>query len=176
MRSRYKVFSDNKTYFITSSIVKWIPLFNEVVFKELIVNSLKYRIDKKQLELHAYVIMPNHIHLIISSENVAKFMKDFKSYTARQVIDSLKYQKRIAMLKRFSCFKKSYKKESTFQVWQEGYHPEMIINQDMFNQKTEYIHSNPVRAGLIEQAEDWKYSSLSNYIDDSGLLPIVKIY
>jgi REP element-mobilizing transposase RayT len=116
--------------------------------------------------------MPNHIHLIISSNDIIKFVKEFKSYTARAIIKQLKSDNNIEMLKQFIYGKKDYKKESTYQLWQEGYHPEYIYNMIMFNQKADYIHNNPVRKGLVTRPEEWKYSSATNYILGKGIIEI----
>ena len=63
MRSRYKVVQEG-VYFITSTVIEWINMFNKDRYCNIIIDELKYRGDKKQMELYGYVIMPNHIHLI----------------------------------------------------------------------------------------------------------------
>ncbi|MCP5007098.1 MAG: hypothetical protein GY941_24610 [Planctomycetes bacterium] len=69
-------------------------------------------------------------------------------------------------------YKKRYKQTSEYQVWQEGFHPKMIGTQEVFIQKVEYIHNNPVRRGLVESAEYWRYSSAGNYPCGEGCIEI----
>jgi hypothetical protein len=57
-------------------------------------------------------------------------------------------------------------------VWQEGYHPQMITREDVFKQKVEYIHNNPVKRGFVEEVEHWIYSSANNYLCGRGHLEI----
>ena len=172
MRSRYKAIVNDVPHFISSSTVNWIPLFNRNDVREILLEALRYRVENNIIKLHAYIIMPNHFHAILTTANITKTIKEFKSYTARLIVDLLKLENQTELLRKFEYFKKKYKTDSTYQIWQEGYHPEMIISMDMFNQKAMYIHNNPVKANLVKKAEDWPYSSASNYILGTGVLPI----
>lgn len=83
--SSWKVHPDIGLYFCTSSIVDWYPIFTESRFFEVISESLSYCRHHKGLQIHAYVIMLNHLHLIISSNpgvTVSDHMRDFKRYTS----------------------------------------------------------------------------------------------
>jgi REP element-mobilizing transposase RayT len=99
-------------------------------------------------------------------------MKEFKSFTARRIVDLLKENREMSLLEQLKAKKKSHKTDSEYQVWQEGFHPQQILSQEMFAQKIEYIHQNPVRANLVDNPEDWKYSSASNYLNGKGILYI----
>ncbi|MBM4067104.1 MAG: transposase, partial [Planctomycetes bacterium] len=66
-----------------------------------------------------------------------------------------------------------YETESDYQVWQEGIHPQLILNEEMLMQKIEYIHYNPVRHGLVDAPEHWRYSSSRNYLlNDHSVIPV----
>jgi len=162
MKSRYKVIESDGVYITTSTIVEWIPIFtNEDIF-QIIADSLNYCIKEKELKIYSYVIMPNHLHLIASAKNLSESMKSFKRYTAKEIIQYLKKSKHDWILNQLHFFKKKNKLESGYQVWQEGFHPQLISSYQMLEQKINYIHQNPVRKGFVNDADYWKYSSINN--------------
>ncbi len=172
MRSRYQTLESDSVYFITSTIVEWIPVFTKKEYFETIIDSLGYCRENKGLKLYAYVILDNHIHLICSADNLTQIIKDFKSYTAREIIKTAKTDSKKWLLNQLEFYKKRYKKDSKYQVWQEGYHPQMIIREAVFKQKIEYIHNNPVQRGFVEDPEHWIYSSARNYLCGKGHMEI----
>ncbi|MBM4066922.1 MAG: transposase [Planctomycetes bacterium] len=172
MRSRYQIINDSGVYFITSTIIEWIPVFTKKEYFDIVVQSLIYCRKNKGLKLFAYVVMDNHVHLIASANNLSQIMKDFKSYTAREIIKTAQADDRKWLLNQFEYYKKKYKTDSEYQVWQEGFHPQMIMEEDVFRQKVTYIHNNPVKRGLVEQAEHWVYSSARNYSTGEGCIEI----
>lgn len=175
MRSRYKIVGNGNQYFITSTIVEWIPVFTEKIFCDIIIHSLTYCRQRKGLRLFAYVVMDNHIHLLASSDKLSETIRDFKSYTAREIIRTAGENQRTWLLNQFEFYKKNHKKVCEYQVWQEGFHPQLIVNEDVFRQKVVYIHHNPVRRGLVEDAEHWVYSSAKNYLSGEGCIEIDQI-
>ena len=162
MRTRYKVVQEG-VYFITSSVSGWINIFNDDRYCKIIIDELKYRRDKKQIELYGYVIMPNHIHLLLSSNKLSNLIRSFKSHTARKIIDDLINKKNDRVLNKLKLFKKKSKVQSEYQLWQEGFHPKLIISEKEFLQKLDYIHRNPISDGIVEEPYKWKYSSYNNY-------------
>lgn len=125
------------------------------------------------MKLFAYVIMNNHMHLIVSSENLSKTMQSIKSFTSKQLIESFEKRNMTWILNELRINKAAYKNESTYQVWQEGYHPQEITSHEMMLQKIEYIHYNPVRRGLVRKPEEWIYSSALNFMSDNkGLIEL----
>lgn len=173
MRSRYKIACPKSTFFITSTIVEWVPVFTSEKYYNIIINNLKFYQINYKLIIFAYAILDNHFHLIISNENVSKTMQSFKKYTAKEIIENLKNDGRIDILKKFEYAKKDYKTTSKHQIWQEGFHPKEIFNEKELWQKIKYIHMNPVRKGLVEKPEDWKYNSAVDYLtDEKGLIDL----
>lgn len=124
------------------------------------------------MKLHAWVIMENHLHLVASSEDISKQMHDFKSYTARCIIDYLSDHRSLSILHQLRLYKKDYKIHQECQFWQEDSHPEMISDLEMLNQKLNYIHYNPVRRGYVEDPAHWRYSSYTDYHGKPGLLSL----
>ncbi|MCP4423853.1 MAG: transposase [Chloroflexi bacterium] len=173
-RSRYKIFDgdENAPYFLTATIVNWLPLFNAPWVVDILFDSLRFLQESERLVLYAYVIMENHLHLIASAMNLSKEMGNFKSFTARQIID--RYQERGAehILEQLAWHKRPYKPDRNHQFWQEGSHPQRIQGVEMMRQKVAYIHNNPVRRGWVDDPVHWRYSSAKNYADMSGLLGV----
>jgi len=177
MRSRFRVTSETNTYFITISTHLWVPiLFNETVF-QIIVDSLKYGQAHKELRLHSYVIMPNHLHAIISHDEynqIPHIVRDFKRHTSQAIKNYLSDLGKFSQLFWIKLFHN--KERGQNRIWQEGYHPVGIKSQTFFDEKLAYIHHNPVKKGFVEKPEDWKYSSARNYLlGDDSLIKIDKI-
>jgi REP element-mobilizing transposase RayT len=116
--------------------------------------------------------LDNHIHLLVAAEQLSKIIKEFKSFTAREIIHQAKKEKKGWLLSQLAFHKKRYGLDSNYQVWQEGFHPKMITSDEMLEQKAAYIHQNPVRIGLVTKEEDWFYSSAGNFLGLPGPLEI----
>jgi putative transposase len=172
MRTRYKISDKETVYFITSTIVDWKEVFKSDNYFDILINSLNFKRKDSELKLFAYVFMRNHIHLILCCNDIIKFVKELKSFTARQIIKQLEIDNEKELLNHFIQNKKIYKTDSKYQIWQEGFHPELICNLNTFRQKAEYIHNNPVRKGYVLKPELWKYSSATNYLLGSGVIDI----
>lgn len=171
-RSPYKIYGEEYPYFITSSIVEGYPLFADRDAAKVLLDSLVFLQEKREVTLYAYVIMENHIHMIALGNDLSEKMRHFKSYTARAIIDLFTKKKRTWLLRQIEGAKLKYKKESRYQVWQEGLHPKQIIGDAMMMQKLEYIHNNPVKRGYIDNPEHWRYSSARNYAGSEGIIPV----
>jgi REP element-mobilizing transposase RayT len=171
-RSRYKIFENNFPYFVTGTIVDWLPLFSKPDLVQILLDTLAFLQKMDRMILYAYVMMENHIHLIASSSNLSKELGDFKSFTARKIIDHLKEQHMDGILNKLAEEKQTFKHDRTYQFWQEGSHPQLIQSHDMMIQKVEYIHNNPVKRGYVADPIHWRYSSAGNYHDGIGLIPV----
>ncbi|MBI3194188.1 MAG: transposase [Ignavibacteriae bacterium] len=172
-RSRYKIFETEYPYFLTCTVVNWLCLFSKPEIVEIVTGSLRFLQEHHRLELYAYVIMEHHLHLIASSDNLSNEIGDFKSYTARSIIEYLKKEHSTFFLQELERNKLPHKKDRTFQLWQEGSHPEMIRDEIMMRQKIEYIHNNPIKCGYVDEQIHWRYSSARNYAGMTGILEVV---
>jgi putative transposase len=173
MRTRYRVTTEDGIYFITSTIVEWIPIFILHEYFEIMLDAFNYCRQNKDLKIYAYVIMDNHFHLVASGPDLALIIQSLKRHTAKQIVSKLQTQKKQWLLNQLSFYKKKHKAQSKYQVWQEGFHPQLIENEEMFIQKLEYIHYNPVRRGYVDNPEHWRYSSARNYaLSDERVLEI----
>lgn len=170
-RDRFRILSSSP-HFLTCTTVNWITVFNDPAIAQIIIESLNYLQNNGRLTLYGYALMENHLHLIALSDNLPEQMQRFKSYTARKIIDLLADKKRKYLLEQFRIGRAAHKKESDYQFWQEGSHPEIIIDEKMMMQKMEYIHFNPVRRGYVDKPEHWRYSSARNYFGGECLVQL----
>ena len=119
---------------------------------------------QKNLSIYAYVILENHFHLICQAINLSNILQSLKRHTTKFIVEQLKHDQKDWTLNLLEFYKKRHKRESHHQLWQEGFHPQQIISDDMFRQKVEYIHYNPVKRGYVELPEHWYYSSAGDFI------------
>ena len=172
-RTRHKTDPDKTTYFVTSSVVNWVPLFSRPEIAQIVLDSLDFMNNHKRLLIHAYVLMEDHMHLLATSENFSQEIRKLKSFTAKQIINFLHFQKQYSYyLEILRAAKQSFKNDQAYQVWQEGYHPQHIRDMDMYQNTMEYIHMNPVKRGYVDYPEHWRYSSSRSYKGEPGMINI----
>ena len=177
-RSRYKIADNKQPYFLTCTVINWIPVFTKPEAAKIILDSLSYLQQQKRLVLYGFVIMENHLHLTASADDLSKEIGDFKSFTARKIIDTFHFHAErgnegaAAIISQLSYYKLPHKKDRDYQLWQEGSHPQLIQGQEMMRQKMEYIHFNPVRRGYVDDPVHWRYSSARNYAGQKGILAV----
>lgn len=170
MPQSYRIFNGlNYAYFITWTIVDWLNVFSEELYCQIALDSLAYIRLHKKTELNAFVIMPSHIHAILWSHdgvNLFDVNRDFKRFTSRKISNEAEKQNRFDWLNKFMRARQLNRAQdvSKYQVWQEGSHPEAIYTEKFARQKIDYIHLNPVRAGLAKTADGWSYSSARAYL------------
>jgi putative transposase len=173
-RSRYKIYENQQPYFLTCTVVNWLPIFGSPMVAHILLDSLQFLQQQNRLTVYAYVIMENHLHCIASSLDLSKEIGDFKSFTARKIIDFFTEKHVHHILKLLEDSKIEHKRDRTYQLWQEGGHPELIQGDDMMRQKIEYIHNNPVKRGYVDDPTHWRYSSARNYAGQIGILEITR--
>ncbi len=170
-RSRYKITNPALPHFVTCTVLHWIPVFTRPATVEIVLDSLRYLMNEG-LKVYAFVILENHLHLVVQSEQLDTDMARFKSYTAKQLIQYLLSNNITQVLQQLAFYKKAHKDDRAYQFWQEGIHPEWIQNEEMMRQKVIYIHENPVKRGYVDLPEHWRYSSARNYLGQAGLIEV----
>ena len=171
-KTRYKISESDSPYFITCTVVDWLPVLTRDNIASILIENLVFMTTHNRLMIFAYVIMPSHIHMIVNAPLLSAQISRFKSYIARRIIDLLISEDDKRLLSIFQHAKPDYKADSTYRFWQPGCHPKQIYSTEVMNQKIIYIHQNPVRKNLVENPEDWKYSSISNYLTGEGLVNV----
>jgi REP element-mobilizing transposase RayT len=172
-RTRYKICEGNRPHFLTCTIVNWIPIFTRSETVGIVFDSWRYLQDRGRMAIFGYVVLENHVHWIASSPDLGKEVGDFKSYTARQIIDLLQERRVHVLLEQLKFHKARFKTDRVYQLWQEGSHPQMIENDEVMRQKLEYIHYNPVKRGYVDDPTHWRYSSARNYAGQPGLIDVL---
>ena len=163
MENTFPIYSPQ---FFTATIHEWQHLLADNNHKDIIIDSLKFLVTDKRIELNAFVIMSNHIHLIwqpLFGHSPSSIQASFMKYTAQQLKRSLIKNNKNAL----ADFKVN-KYDREYQLWKREPLSIELISQDLFNQKLEYIHYNPVSAGLCEKPEDYYYSSAKFYYDGTN--------
>jgi len=172
-RTRYHFLPrDPAPYFLTLTTVHWLPLFANPEIAGILLDSLRFLIGQQRLQVFAYVVMEDHLHLVASASDLSKEISNFKSYTARRSIDTYIQRQNKLLLDQLALHKLGHKADRRYQFWQESSHPERICDAAMLEQKIAYIHHNPVRRGYVDAPEHWRYSSARDYEGVPGLIPI----
>jgi len=168
---RYKILDQKGLNYLTITVVDWIDLFTRKTLCELVTTSLAHCRKEKGLKIFGYVIMSSHLHLIVRAaekQDLSTIIRDFKSYTAKQIIQFLKTtdskeSRKEWLLDHFQNAAKLDGKNRNHKVWQNGNRPIELYTPSVIRQKLSYIHRNPVEAGMVDLPEHYLLSSASNY-------------
>jgi putative transposase len=171
-RSRYRFGEDGFPHFLTCTVVGWLPVFTRPETVQVVLDSWQYLQDQQRLVLLGYVVLENHVHFIATGDDLATQVGDFKSYTARRIIDYLSKRRVRTLLNGLAYHKRRHKSDRPYQLWQEGSQPKMIETEAMLRQKLEYIHNNPVKRGYVSDPTHWRYSSARTYAHIESLVSV----
>lgn len=162
MGHTYRVYDQQGVYFVTFTVHQWVDVFIRRIYSDILLDNLRYCQQHKGLKIYAWVIMSNHCHLIISTEafKLSDVIRDFKKYTAKKIYEAIKSNE---LESRRSWLLWLLKKDDSIWFWEEGYHGEEITGKKFFDSKADYIHNNPVRAGIVEKEEEYLLSSCGDF-------------
>ena len=177
---RKQIKDQHGLHFITCTVVGWIDIFSRQRYKEIVINSLDFCIQNKGLLVHTYVIMSNHIHLIISVHHdseysISEILRDFKKFTANTILESIQQEpesRREWLMHMFKYFAKYNTNNRNHQFWIQDNYPIPLYTQKVTWQKINYIHMNPVKAGIVEKPEHYLYSSAASYKAGQSVGPL----
>jgi putative transposase len=145
-------------YFVTTVVKNRKDLLRDLAVCSLIIEDLKFYRKKHGFLLHGYVIMPDHLHILISAQGnatISQIMHDLKSHTAQEINLTLGRQG---------------------PFWQEGFYDHIVRDERDFQRKIDYIHKNPLRSGLAAEISDYPLSSFRNYYaEDDSMIEVDKI-
>ncbi len=182
MNNGYQIHDQSATYYMTFQVVEWVDIFTRPHYKQIITSSFEFCRKQKGLQLYAYVIMTNHLHLIAGTKsgyNLSDTIRDFKKFTAHQLLKDMHgdaESRKDWMLKRFEFAAARHTRNSNFQIWTHENHPIELFSMPVIKQKMNYIHQNPVRAGIVLNPEDYVYCSASNYANKPSVIEIDMIW
>jgi len=170
------------TFFFTATINSWQNLLQKNEHKQIVMNSLEYCVNAKRIHLHAFVLMPNHVHLLLTlrdNETTLDFQRDFLKFTAQQIIKTIIKIGNEEELENY----KSTQKDRIYHIWERRPIPMnigriAIKNEAILSQKVDYIHNNPLQPkwNLVLCAEDYPWSSASYYLNNSNTFPFLTSY
>ena len=174
MGFKYAIRTD-RLHFLTHTVVDWVDLFTRRELGMIVVDSLNYCVEKKGLEVYAWCLMPSHLHLIASvlpgnPAGLSDVMRDFKRFTSKTLLAGIDHE----FESRREWLKKRFEKGGgEHQVWKEGMHPIELYSGKFITQKLNYIHMNPVVAGIVDEPEHYVFSSARDYMTKrKGLVEI----
>ena len=158
---RYRFHSDGAVFFVTFSVVEWLPVFVTEGACKMVTESLNFCHQNKGLRTSAYVIMPTHVHGIFfhatfDAKLLENTLTDFRKFTGRQLADFC--QRRMP-----PCFAETLRQaaggDRDRRFWQPTRHPEQLETEPFWKAKIDYLHDNPCRKGLVSRADHWRFSS-----------------
>lgn len=176
----YKIRNQGAPHFITFAVVEWVDVFTRQCYRDILLDSVRFCQKEKGLVLHAWCIMSNHLHIVASAgnENLSDVLRDFKKFTSKEIIKAIINNKQESrkdwMLKIFKEQGEKNSRNKDFQFWRQDNQPIELYSAAFVFQKINYIHQNPVEAGIVERPEHYLYSSAKDYFLQTkcGLLEV----
>jgi REP element-mobilizing transposase RayT len=178
MGEAYQIRDQEMPYFLTFQVVGWADIFTRKAYRDFILENLTYSRKEKGLYLYGYVIMSNHIHLVVQQKDgkLSDWVRDFKKFTSKKLLKLIlenPQESRKEWLKMIFEYHAEFNKRSVdLQFWTHENHAIELFKPEMIESRMTYIHENPVRAGLVEKPEDFLYSSARNYAGMKGLIDV----
>ncbi|MBL0741232.1 REP-associated tyrosine transposase [Chryseolinea lacunae] len=170
MSRKYKIRNQDKLYFVTFTVIQWLDVFTRTVYKDILLDSIRYCQKAKGLEIWAYCIMTNHAHFIMGRNGtmaLEHIIRDLKKFTAKRIVEAIENNPQESRRELFLwLFRKAGKynpNNENIQFWQQGSHAVELSTNHMLDQRLDYIHNNPVKAGIVLSPEHYLYSSAINY-------------
>ena len=182
MSRNYKFHNPEGVYFVSFAVIEWLDVFTKNEYKDIVIDSLQFCQKHKGMEIYAWCIMTNHVHLIFRSTSEQKpelLLGDFKRFTSKALLDAIKNNdnenRKEWLLEQFLKAGAKSSNVKQYQFWRHDNQPIELWSNKVFNEKINYIHNNPVEGGLASYPEDYPYSSARDYRGDSGILKDVVV-
>jgi len=157
-----------------------VNVFTRQCYRDIVLDSVRHCQTKRGLWLHSWCIMSNHLHLIASARHadLSDILRDFKKFTSNKLLAAIaaheKESRRAWMLRVFREAGQQNSRNTLNQFWRQDNHPEELYSPAFVFQKINYIHNNPVEAGIVDRPEQYLYSSARDYFHTKkcGLLDV----
>jgi REP element-mobilizing transposase RayT len=178
MGEAYQIRDQEFPYFLTFQVVGWADVFSRQAYRDCILENLTYCRKEKGLYLCGYVIITNHIHLVVQQKDgkLSDWVRDFKKYTSKKllkmILENPQESRREWLKMVFEYHAEFNKRSGDMQFWTHENHAIELSRPDMIESRMKYIRENPVRAGIVEKEEDYLYSSARNYAGLKGLIEV----
>ena len=173
----YKIRDQQAIHYITFSVVEWVDAFSRAEYKHILLNHIRHSQEQNGLMLHAWVLMTNHFHGVMSAKEgneLSAILRDIKKYSSVNILKAIenndKESRQEWMLEIFGRNGKENARNTKYQFWQQHNHPIELDTNKKLDQRLNYIHQNPVQAGIVLSPEDYLYSSVMNYAEKPEIL------
>ena len=154
-----RISKDNPFYYLTSVTNNRLPVFQTEKLKEITTDALNEARESAEILIFAYVIMSDHYHLITDGKRKpSEVLRYTNGISARRVINYLKENNYTSSLEKLR--QETKKREYKYSLWEHHSNAFLLTSEATFMQKVNYIHQNPVSAGLVERSEDYLFSSV----------------
>ena len=168
-----RISRSNPCYYLTSVTKDRLPVFQTDKIKQIVCDAWNEARTSGGIMIVAYVIMRDHSHVITdSARSISEVLRFLNGNAAKRVLDYLKennFESSLAKLR-----EQTKSRNHKYSLWQHHPNAFTILGEDTMMQKVNYIHQNPVRAGLVENAEDYRFSSArlwrGNPLDDEPFI------
>lgn len=170
---KYKVLDQDDLQFLTYTVVDWVDALSRPQYKDIVVESLAHCQREKGLQLFAWCIMSNHVHLIAKAPPGGKLediMRDHKKFTAKAVVKAIELNGQESRKEWLLPLLR--KPDGAIHFWQHDIHPIWLRSPDVIRINLNYIHMNPVKEGYVDEPRDYRYSSAKAYAGEPGLLDV----
>ena len=175
MSRKYKFHNPDGVYFISFAVKDWLDVFTRNEYKDILVENLEFCQKQKGLEIFAWCIMTNHVHLIARTADgflLQNILRDYKKFTSKAIIKAIRKNPQES---RKEWLLEQFNTPAGFRFWRTDNKPIELWSNAVINQKIDYIHQNPIEQGIVFRPEDYVYSSAADYAGEKGLLQVVVI-
>jgi putative transposase len=171
-----QLYHDRNIFFITTTCYGWLPLLAIGNSMQIISESLNFSAAKYGASILGYVLMPNHIHLIVhfvSGKSRGGFMRDFKRYTSLSIPQEIELQEPIYLQ---AISYESH--DQQYKIWQDRFDELYLESRSLLEAKLNYIHTNPLQGhwNLAKKPSAYLYSSAMYYEEGAQNMVLVRHY
>ncbi|MFC1498742.1 transposase [Verrucomicrobiota bacterium] len=142
-----QVWESNPMCFITTCTRDRKPVLAHDEVVDILIGEWKQAISRHGWAIGSYVVMPDHVHFFCRASTDAKSLSNFvgswKEWTSKKMVKKLQY---------------------SVPVWQKEFFDHVLRSDESYSEKWNYVRNNPVRAGMINRAEDWRYQGQVDYL------------
>ncbi|WP_340112503.1 REP-associated tyrosine transposase [Maribellus mangrovi] len=175
MSRKYKFHNPEGVYFVSFAVQGWVDVFTRNEYKNILIENLKYCQKNKGMEIFAWCIMTNHVHMVLRAGGeilLHDILRDYKKFTSKAIVKSIEDN---IQESRKEWLLQQFKTSEGNRFWRGDNKPIELWSNKVIDQKIDYIHNNPVEEGIVFRAEDYLYSSAADYAGEKGLINVIVI-
>lgn len=179
MSTKYKFLDNEGIYFVSFATVSWVDVFTRPMYNDIFIESARYCQQNKGLNLHAWCLMSNHVHLVFSrsgQHSHSDILRDLKKFTSKKIVEAIEKNpsesRKEWMMSIFRNAGQNKSNNKEYQFWQQDNYPVELFSPIVTFQKIDYIHNNPVVAGIVSDADHYLHSSARDYLGIKGVLDV----